>query len=30
MDGLAFDLLERMLAINPADRINAKDALGHP
>jgi len=30
MDGLAFDLLQKMLAINPSYRINAKEALEHP
>lgn len=30
MDVQAYDLLARMLEINPARRITAKDALNHP
>jgi serine/threonine protein kinase len=28
-DGAAVDLLRRLLAYNPADRITAEEALGH-
>ena len=30
MDDIAFDLLEKMLAIDPVNRITCKDALSHP
>jgi len=30
MDDISFDLLERMLRIDPCERITAKDALAHP
>lgn len=30
MDDLAVDLILKMLAMNPADRITARDALNHP
>ena len=30
IDGLAFDLMEKMLAIDPCKRITCKEALNHP